>query len=467
MTLSELFAERNFFTSKALLPLTKIHSQQDKDAAREKGFAPGYTYDEWREAYPHIDANKVAYLSETNVGTVYFDREKALYLNLGIIDRQLLVSPDGYEERMLRAIKGQEKRLEEKDYIGLLTPMADGMRMEALSQILKFEGSTPHFYDTFMSLYTVGDFQTGRIDKTVIAALPKCKSDEQKERTKKRLDKLMGDKESITVYRGEADSSTHWQEAMSWTPDINIANLFATKHGHDGRILKAEVQRADGLEYFPQEGEDGTEDELLVLPGRIRQVDITSLLDFESSEITLLLDDALPWYQDWRAKLKDLYSENNSSLHGAKHSLRVLFFATLLGVSQQLSDDQMIRLCDAAIFHDIGRINEGIDSSHGSRSAKIFREEYGKEPVTEFLITTHCWLPKKAYAHLGKSFSGSEKDAIWQLFQILQDADSLDRIRFGIERGQHNGALDLNYLHLELSKRMTPLAKQCFSQLKL
>ena len=40
MTLSELFAERNFFTSEALLPLTKIHSQQDKDAAREKGFAP-------------------------------------------------------------------------------------------------------------------------------------------------------------------------------------------------------------------------------------------------------------------------------------------------------------------------------------------------------------------------------------------------------------------------------------------
>ena len=49
----------------------------------------------------------------------------------------------------------------------------------------------------------------------------------------------------------------------------------------------------------------------------------------------------------------------------------------------------------------------------------------------------------------------------WEMYDILKDADALDRVRFGIE------ALDINQLRTPEAKTMTMIAEQIIQGVKL
>lgn len=191
--------------------------------------------------------DNVYYVCGLNVGTVYYDKKNVVYLDLRIYGREMLSlgGTENYEETMLRAIHKQEEHSRKGEYGHLFLAMPDGIRMDAMNHLLDLEGPTERFYGNFMAQYATSNFLCKNISKRVLNALGKSKSDKQKAATQERLELLYGDKPVITVYRGEADGSTDYQKAMSWTPDINVAYFFATRLGKNAKIRIGKLYRKD------------------------------------------------------------------------------------------------------------------------------------------------------------------------------------------------------------------------------
>ena len=146
--------------------------------------------------------------------------------------------------------------------------------------------------------------------------------------------------------------------------------------------------------------------------------------------------------------LPEHYTEPDG-IHGIYHVHRVLYLADRLAEHYSLTDQEKKLLGLACCYHDIGRVHNWEDDSHGKLSCeKIMKlkllENHGlKEEEKELimrLITGHCLADKV--------FEGNDRERF--LFNILKDADGLDRVRIF--------DLDPSYLRLEKSRDLVDVA---------
>lgn len=107
-------------------------------------------------------------------------------------------------------------------------------------------------------------------------------------------------------------------------------------------------------------------------------------------------------------------------IHGYGHGLRVSIYCWLilqyLEIENHFSDRQTTELILAALFHDVGRVNDNADSDHGKRSAEWIRKSFAKKVSAETLaaVANHS-IDKRENASL--------------VLAILQSADAMDRYR--------------------------------------
>lgn len=464
--IGSIIADANYITEKALLPLSSVRSEADKARYGKKGYMPGYTYDEWPQKYPLIPRDKVYYLNGLNVGTVYYDKRNLVFLSLRIFgtDVMHLGDEENYQESICAAIKKQELHSKQKEYGHLFMAMPDGIKMDAMMHLLDLEGPTPLFYSNFTEQYTVANFHCGNLAKRVISALEKSKSEEQKQKTLQSIEALYQGRDVITVYRGEADGSTDYRQAMSWSTNINVAFFFATRLGKNAVLRTGKLYKKDVLEYFS--AEEG-EDEIITLPGKVKRVTSLSLLDIDSIDIKKNLETIVHWYHTWRDESVRLYKEigDNIDDHNIMHTLRVLFLGIVIGLHENLTDYEMTQLCDAAMYHDSGRKTGDIEYGHGKASAKLYAEKCGQSPIVDFAIEMHCVDDKDAAELLPSRVPEKDRDSAWKILSVLKDADALDRVRFGFAFVNGRDGLDVNQLRYDYSKLLVPLAKQCLHHL--
>lgn len=151
--------------------------------------------------------------------------------------------------------------------------------------------------------------------------------------------------------------------------------------------------------------------------------------------------------------------------HGQLHSARVLFLA--LAIIQagkiNLNLTERTQLLTSIAFHDIGRKNDGVDHRHGKFGREVYENNTGSsaDPAVCFLIEYHCLADDLAEEYLKVSDEIRPKKRTWLLYQILKDADALDRVRFGIYD------LDVNQLRLPISHKLVPLAVAAVTGIKL
>ena len=160
-------------------------------------------------------------------------------------------------------------------------------------------------------------------------------------------------------------------------------------------------------------------------------------------------------YTQYKNLIKDDLFLRPYSVHGIQHTKRVLWLASQITDIIQLNHREEIILALACCYHDIGRINDCYDEEHGALSAKKviklglldgYRLNNDEIELVLGLITMHS-LPDDI-------FVGRDKPLL--LYQILKDADALDRIRLG------KGDLDPAYLRLEVSKGLIGIAEDLF-----
>lgn len=471
-SIDDIIADANYITEKALLPLSAIRTESDKTRYQNKGYLIGYTYDEWDETYPQIPRNKVYYVCGVNVGTVYYDKKNVVYLDLRIYGREMLFlgEKENYEKTILKAIQTQEGHSRKGEYGHLFLAMPDGIRMDAMNHLLDLEGPTERFYGNFMAQYAVSNFLCKNISRRVLNALGKSKSDKQKAATQERLELLYGDKPVITVYRGEADGSTEYSQAVSWSPDINVAYFFATRLGKDAKIRIGKLYRKDVLEYFPADGDEGAEAEIITIPGKVKDVCTEYLLDADSEDVLRLAVGFMERYTFWRDETARLHEDADNSLdaHDALHAVRVLFLSMVLGAHEKLRPEEMEALCAAAVYHDIGRTHDGDELDHGRAGAEYYHNEATDvSPIAEAVIELHCAEKEAAEQELARRFFGRDLEAAQKILRVLEDADALDRVRFGLFGMGSRDGLDVRRLQCDFARKLVPLAMQCLRGLSL
>lgn len=456
MTVSDILLQNGSASLKDFYPLSKVKTEADKQELIVKGYNPGYTADEWPYDLP---VERIYYSRQLFPSTYYYDPANAaipIALNLNIHGTKRLpaIEDDAEFCKYILDFAASLKQPTHKKVFSYLLAQDDGIRSDLLAEYIRRSEPTPELFDLFMSYYTTTDYGAGRYDADLLQKLFSGRSEEQIQAVS---ESLSDQPEIFHVYRGEAEGSTPYHKAFSWSLNINTAFFFACRHGDRNhcRIIRAKVRKKDVMATKL----DSKEMEVIILPGRVFDVSKEKLLGPDSPAV--MPPKYLDEYADGRDRIKALYKRysksdkgehDHNNAHDMLHSARVLFLA--LEIIQagkiKLNTKELEQLTTAIVYHDIGRSNDCVDYNHGKESRGIY-EKRGQDPVVSFLIEHHCLGDRDSEVVLQDSNIKAKKRA-WLLYQILKDADALDRVRFGIY------GLDVNFLRLPISHKLVPLA---------
>ena len=138
----------------------------------------------------------------------------------------------------------------------------------------------------------------------------------------------------------------------------------------------------------------------------------------------------------WAALAPDVPAEwfaRPSTLHGARHTQRVHIHAQRLTGELGWADSESQLVLTAALWHDIGRTNDGVEPDHGANgAARAVDLELtgglapGDADTVLFAIACHCLSDKFAKEEARRL---AEPERALRVLWLLKDADALDRVR--------------------------------------
>ncbi len=146
-----------------------------------------------------------------------------------------------------------------------------------------------------------------------------------------------------------------------------------------------------------------------------------------------------------------------SFTHGIFHNERVAMFSLFMAEKLKLAETDAKIAIYAALYHDIGRENDMADDFHGTRSAKLIDKlnlplDSESLKILKIAITYHSLADSHFYDNLDGI--NTDRQRTIMAFNILKDADGLDRVRLG------GGKLDLRFLRTAEALRLVPSAFQ-------
>lgn len=142
---------------------------------------------------------------------------------------------------------------------------------------------------------------------------------------------------------------------------------------------------------------------------------------------------------------------HDSDIHGVGHMTRVLILQELIcdGLERRgvAVNREVTRY--AAMAHDVGRVDDGLDLEHGTRSAEWIALNCANRMSPETLdAVTYC-----VHWHVPPD---SEAPVMTTELQVLKDADGLDRVRLG--------DLDSSYLRTAPARELIDVAKRLYDE---
>lgn len=176
--------------------------------------------------------------------------------------------------------------------------------------------------------------------------------------------------------------------------------------------------------------------------------------NFDGSELLSILDNI---------DRRKLY---RSYFHGLHHSQKVCFFAYLIAKHKGLNDTDLKIVMDAAIYHDIGRMDDKEEEFHGYKTSMMMVQNWDDEfyknennlTYLRAICESHSMDDSKK-ERIFNNYKYENADISYDKFvlldSILKDADALDRTRF---KQTSNAALKEKFLRIPFSKELIPLA---------
>lgn len=146
-----------------------------------------------------------------------------------------------------------------------------------------------------------------------------------------------------------------------------------------------------------------------------------------------------------------------SFTHGIFYNERVALLSLFLAEKLNLAEIDTKIAIYAALYHDIGRVDDSVDDLHGTRSAKLIDKlnlplDDESLKILKIAMTYHSLADSKFYENLDSFCTDRERTIT--AFNIIKDADGLDRVRLG------GGHLNLKYLRTTEALKLVPTAFQ-------
>lgn len=136
-----------------------------------------------------------------------------------------------------------------------------------------------------------------------------------------------------------------------------------------------------------------------------------------------------------------------SYLHGLMHTYRVMAWTQV--VAKLAGSEKGRNAFFAAMVHDMGRVNDKVDPSHGEKSAKnkfpIYREFFKSFGASEIDL---CEIEEAIILH--SLYEENDNETL----KILKDADALDRVRL------HPAMPDSKFLRFPFTLNLVPKAAE-------
>lgn len=453
-----------------LIPISKIN-EETQDIYKEYILA-ATTYKDIIKEYPFLDGEPLYASKSISCPCYYYDKESLFPINLfPIVEKvngTLITKPflfdnaDKYNERIVN-IKNEFKNGEGFKYID-----SDTMALEFfIENIEKIDRSK--LFSQAMDLYTSKDYGFEFLDKDKFRYIMESRTKEDIKQLNQNITDL---EDEVTVYRGEGDYSS--SNGYSYSLDINTAVFFAARYTESKKacVIKGKIKKEDILWY----SNGRNEKEIIVYPEKVYGKERIMQYTCFDEEINLCMESTLDIYQCYRAVLKKFPYDHKGYDHNKEHMLRVLFLGLLMVTREcpeiHLNDKDVHTLAISLSLHDIGRNNDTDDTEHGIESYNIFNKnfkkitkmgkEYYNDDWIKFLMEYHCKDDKLALGEIkNMNLNFAERIKLISFYNILKDADALDRVRFGIK------CLDVNYLRLKNSIKYVLFANQLKGNLKL
>ena len=462
LTVSDVLLKNGTARLEDFYPLTEVRTASDKEKLLSQGYNPGYTVSEWPY---HLPADKIYYSRHLIPSTYYYDLDNrvipiALCLNIYGTERLPVIKDTSQFCKYILDFAASLQTPDKNKIFSYLFNQDDGIRSELLAEYIRRSAPSPDLYDLFLRLYTITDYRAGVYGTDLLQKLASGRSDEQIDR----MNSVLADyPEELPIYRGEAESSTDYRQAFSWSLDINTAFFFACRHGdqNHARIIRARIHKKDIIAL----NLDSREKEIIAVPGVPFEVTVERLIGPDSPLV--MPPRYLDEYRKGIEQIRRLYKlhRKNGRGHGQLHSARVLFLALAIIQAGKIKLElrELTQLSTAIVFHDIGRKNDRMDDGHGKAGREVYEKNArsSADPAVCFLIEYHCLDDKLAEEYLKSTDTIRARKRTWLLYQILKDADALDRVRFGIYD------LDVNQLRLPISHKLVPLAVTAVTGIKL
>lgn len=443
---------------KDLICQADIKTQKDIEKLQKKSYLVELTVKEFSERFPLLPVDKIFYGPSISVPSLYYNTETLAACSFMI---PFLIHPElggavHTEGNFLKVIEKAEDDVKRGNYYFSAIQLPDATQMEYLN-LLSQRIYPSNLYDIFLRIYRKSDYGFSLLTAKTMDTIVRSKTAEERDKTETALMELPA---RIKIFRGGNSQSVPYQSAYSWTTDINSASFFAARRGAGpGYIACATIGKEDVFEYFP----DSSEKEILILPGSSsfqmeEEISLKGLVYLEKA-----LPEAVDLYHEYCDELMTLNFAMDSPIHGREHEARVLLHCILLGKELKLSSDDLRILCTAAIYHDTGRENDGIDDGHGAKGWEYYISNVEKpDPFVEFLCTYHSLPDEAGYKRIQKdSVLTKQGDRAKKLLDVFKDADALDRVRFGIQD------VDLNQLRNPGSKTMVLVARLMLDNIRL
>jgi len=363
-----------------------------------------------------------------------FQVKKTLELNLGLL--QKCIKDNNYDEFFTR-IDSRIKILMFKRLFGKI-PDKD-------------------LYEIFIMIYTHTDYGFTEINQEYFSRIIKCKTEKQQQEIEQNLEKELNENGCVTVYRGAGSKSAPVDEAYSWTTSINTAASFASRFLESGDIYTGKIHIKDVVAYVNNRNEK----EILALPGKVKEIKKMDL--FTIDEIWNDFPELADTYIVHAWDIENSYFLDPESVHGVLHAKRVLLLTLIIGSYEKLNDSDMEIVLTAAKFHDIGRTDDSYDEIHGILSfnkllqLKLADKDMDDIHILHFIIDNHCISDSQGLENINK-YQIKDKDRAIYLYNILKDADGLDRVRLN--------DMDIKYLRLPISKKLPLVAQQIYKKIK-
>ena len=457
MNINELLLNINDVRPEDVVRQTSVQTDADKQRYNSLGYNIQLTEQEFRDKLPGIEPNHICYTKSLSQSSFYYNEETFAVAALSL---EMLLFGAYPIEQAVHAVQICEERAAQMDYIASAICLPDGLRVDYLSSIVRSKGTNvPDLFKLYWEVYTTTDYGF-RLDRDILDIVISACPVEEKKRIAQELAKQFGeDCGEVVLYRGGNDASLPYQEAFSWTTDVNVANFFATRRGtSEGYIVKGVVPYEAIINAFLDEER---EMEVIVDPDNVTVLDVIPVRGMEYIEETL--PDIIPMFQAYRDSMDDLDFAIRSEIHGKAHEARVLLLCLTLAEDLGLSKDDRRILAEAAVFHDTRRTNDGRDEVHGRDAATYYRRAVrNPDPIVEFLCEYHSLPDEMGYDAIGKNRAlRNNRKRVELLFKVFKDADALDRVRLGIRN------LDLKQLRLPESRSLTLVARIYLEQIKV